>query len=55
MDEIQPSEHTEHAEPADAHRLRRIAVTVSIVLAVLILVAVAIYAVAFIILAPMMQ
>ena len=53
MDEIQPSEQTD-AEPADAHSFRRIAVTVSIVLAVLILVAVAIYAVAFIILAPMM-
>jgi hypothetical protein len=55
MDEIQPSDQTEHAEPADTHTVRRIAVTVGIVVAVLILVAVAIYAVAFVILAPMMH
>jgi hypothetical protein len=44
-------------QPPDAgstHRIRRIAITVGIVLAVLLLVAAAVYAVAFLILAPMM-
>jgi hypothetical protein len=45
MDDIQPTER----------RLRRILVTTGIVLAALILAVVAVYAVAFIILAPMMQ
>ena len=45
----------DHAEPTDTRPLRRILITVGLVLAVLILIAVAIYAGAFIILAPMMQ
>lgn len=44
-----------HHEATDTRPLRRILITVGVVLAVLILIAVAIYAGAFIILAPMMQ
>ena len=55
MDEIQPRERAEGAEPPDTRPLRRILVTVGLVLVALILACVAIYAVAFIILAPMMQ
>ncbi len=47
--------NTGNAEPADTRPLRRILITAGLVLAVLILIAVAIYAGAFIILAPMMQ
>jgi hypothetical protein len=45
----------DRAEPTVTRPLRRILITVGLVLAVLILIAVAIYAGAFIILAPMMQ
>ena len=55
MEEIQPRDRTDHAEPVDTRLLRRILVTVGLVLVALILAGVAIYAVAFIILAPMMQ
>jgi hypothetical protein len=51
----QPRNHIDHAEPTDARPLRRILIMIGLVLAVLILVGVAIYAGAFIILAPMMQ
>ena len=50
-----PRNHIDHAEPTDARPLRRILVTLGLVLVVLILIGVAIYAGAFIILAPMMQ
>ena len=50
MDETQPQERT-----ADTRPLKRVLVTSGLILATLILVAVAIYAVAFLILAPMMQ
>jgi hypothetical protein len=46
---------TGNAEPVDNRPLRRILITAGMVLAILILIAVAIYAGAFIILAPMMQ
>jgi hypothetical protein len=52
MEEIPPGDEV---EDADTRSLRRILITVGLVLAVLILVAVAIYAGAFIVLAPMMQ
>ena len=55
MDEIQPRHRTDDAEPTDTRPLRRILVTAGLVLVTLILAGVAIYAVAFIILAPMMQ
>ena len=55
MEEIQPRDRTDNAEPPETRPLRRILVAVALVLLALILVAVAIYAVAFIILAPMMQ
>ena len=45
----------DHAEPTHTRPLRRILITVGLVLTALILIAVAIYAGAFIILAPMMQ
>jgi hypothetical protein len=51
----QPRNHIDHAEPSDTRPLRRILIAVGLVLAVLILIVVAIYAGAFIILAPMMQ
>jgi len=47
--------NTGNAKPVDNRPLRRILITVGLVLAILILIAVAIYAGAFIILAPMMQ
>jgi hypothetical protein len=53
MDEIEPRSQVDDA--TDTRPLRRILITVGLVLAVLILVGVAIYAGAFIILAPMMQ
>jgi hypothetical protein len=53
--ESQPRNHIDQAEPTDTRPLRRILIAVGLVLAVLILTAVAIYAGAFIILAPMMQ
>jgi hypothetical protein len=46
---------TGNAEPDGERPLRRILITAGLVLAILILIAVAIYAGAFIILAPMMQ
>jgi hypothetical protein len=56
MEEIQPLTGTDHDERADHGRpMRRVLIVVGLVLAVLILVAVAIYAGAFIMLAPMMQ
>jgi hypothetical protein len=53
MDEIAPGSRVDEA--ASTRPLRRILITVGVVLAVLILVGVAIYAGAFLILAPMMQ
>ena len=50
-----PRNHIDHAEPTDVRPLRRILITLGVVLAILILIGVAIYAGAFIILAPMMQ
>jgi hypothetical protein len=47
--------NTGNVEPVDNRSLRRILITVGLVLAILILIAVAIYAGAFIMLAPMMQ
>ena len=47
--------HIDHAESTDTRPLRRILITVGLVLTALILIVVAIYAGAFIILAPMMQ
>ncbi len=44
-----------HADPNGTRPLRRILITAGLVLGVLILIVVAIYAGAFIILAPMMQ
>jgi len=55
MDEIQPRSGLDHAHDGDAHTLRRILITAGLVIVVLILIAVAIYAGAFLILAPMMQ
>jgi len=55
MEEIQRPTRTGHSEPTGTRRLHRVLVTVGLVLAVLILVVVAIYAGAFLILAPMMQ
>jgi hypothetical protein len=52
MEDIQPRNGVEDSE---TRSLRRILITVGLVLAALILIAVAIYAGAFIILAPMMQ
>jgi hypothetical protein len=53
--ESQPRNHIDHAEPTDTGPLRRILVAIGLVLVVLVLIVVAIYAGAFIILAPMMQ
>jgi len=53
MDEIASQSQPDHATAT--RPLRRIFVTIGLVLAVVILVVVAIYAGAFIILAPMMQ
>ena len=50
MKEMHPPNGVDHP-----HALRRIAVTAGLVLVVLILIAVAIYAGAFLMLAPMMQ
>jgi hypothetical protein len=55
MEEIKPHNGVDDAEAATGPSLRRILIAAGLVLAVLILVAVAIYAGAFIILAPMMQ
>jgi hypothetical protein len=55
MRDFQPRLHASHAEPTDPRRLRRLLVTLGLVLVGLILIAVAIYAGAFIMLAPMMQ
>lgn len=55
MEEIAPRDHTAQGDTPDTRPLRRILVTAGLVLVTLILVAVAIYAAAFIILAPMMQ
>jgi uncharacterized membrane protein YccC len=53
MEEIQPRNQVDDA--TETRRLRRILITVALVITALVLVAVAIYAGAFIILAPMMQ
>jgi hypothetical protein len=53
--ESQRRNHIDHAEPTDTRLLRRILVAIGLVLVVLVLIVVAIYAGAFIILAPMMQ
>jgi hypothetical protein len=53
MEEIAPRNQIDDA--TDTRLLRRILITVGLVLAVVILVGVAIYAGAFLILAPMMQ
>ncbi len=50
-----PQDHTERGDAAETRSLRRILVTAGVILAALILGAVAIYALAFLILAPMMQ
>jgi hypothetical protein len=55
MDEIQRRNGLDPAHAADTHMLRRILITAGLVVVVLILIAVAIYAGAFLILAPMMQ
>ena len=55
MDEVQPRTAIDDGERARGWSWRRVLVVVGLVLAVLILVVVAIYAGAFIILAPMMQ
>jgi type IV secretory pathway VirB6-like protein len=55
MSDIQPSDDTLHAEATETRAWRRILITAGMVLAILILVAAAIYAVAFVVLAPMMQ
>jgi predicted exporter len=52
MEDIQPRSGL---DAVDTRGWRRILITVGLVLAVLILIAVAIYAGAFVILAPMMQ
>ncbi len=53
MDEIAPRSPVD--DTTDTRPLRRILITVGVVVAALILVGVAIYAGAFVILAPMMQ
>jgi hypothetical protein len=53
MDKIAPRSQVDDAP--DTRRLRRILIAIGLVLAVVILVGVAIYTGAFIILAPMMQ
>ncbi|HXO50818.1 MAG TPA: hypothetical protein VN888_07270 [Mycobacterium sp.] len=53
MEEIAPRSQID--DPTDTRRLRRILVAIGVVLVVVILVGVAIYTGAFIILAPMMQ
>jgi hypothetical protein len=55
MEEMQPRNDVSQAESPDTRPLRRIIVTAGLVLVALILIAVAIYAGAFIMLAPMMQ
>jgi hypothetical protein len=55
MDEIGPRNGLDHAQADDTGTLRRILITAGLVIVVLILIAVAIYAGAFLILAPMMQ
>jgi hypothetical protein len=54
MRDFQPRLHAGHSEPTDPRPLRRLLVMVGLVLVGLILIIVAIYAGAFIILAPMM-
>lgn len=55
MDEFQPRAGVDDAERAEGWPWRRALVVVGLVMVVMILVVVAIYAGAFIILAPMMQ
>jgi hypothetical protein len=55
MEEMQPRNDLDSTSPTADGPLRRIAILAGLVLVVLILVAVAIYAGAFMILAPMMQ
>ena len=52
---MEPRDHLDHTDKAESRPLRRILVTAGLVLLALILFTVAIYAAAFIILAPMMQ
>ena len=54
MNKIQHSDGAVDAGSTGTHDLRRIAIMAGFVLLILILIAVAIYAVAFLILAPMM-
>lgn len=53
MEAFAPRSHVD--DTRETRRLRRILITIGLVLAVLILIVVAIYAGAFIMLAPMMQ
>ena len=55
MEEMQPRTDLDEADKTAIRPLRRILITAGLVLVVLILIVVAIYAGAFIILAPMMQ
>jgi hypothetical protein len=55
MPEFQPRVRASHAESPDPRPLRRLLLAAGLVLVAVILIAVAIYAGAFIILAPMMQ
>ena len=54
MEQMRPRNHHDHFGPSDG-RLRKVIVVAAVVLAVLVLIAVAIYAGAFLMLAPMMQ
>jgi hypothetical protein len=54
MEQMRPRNHLDHFGPSD-ERLRRIIGAAAMVLTILILAAVAIYAGAFLMLAPMMQ
>ncbi|HEX2284185.1 MAG TPA: hypothetical protein VHI10_05035 [Mycobacterium sp.] len=55
MEEMQQRNHLDHLWSTDTGTLRRIITAAGLVIAALILIAVAIYAGAFIMLAPMMQ
>ncbi|MGY4653218.1 hypothetical protein [Mycobacterium sp. URHB0021] len=55
MPEFDPRVHATHPESPDSGLLRRLLLAAGLVLVALILLAVAIYAGAFIMLAPMMQ
>jgi hypothetical protein len=55
MQEMQPRNHLDHIGSTNTRPLRRIIIAAGLVLVAIVLIAVAIYAGAFIILAPMMQ